>query len=574
MGKPIPSVDTYQNVLVMHNYYRDSLELLRLSDEIKRYPGIMEASLAMGTKTNKEILIKLGFPTDHIAKAESSDMIIALRAKDEGLLLSTIPKIESILRGTGTGGEQTQDMDHSSTNDRHDLESVLRSDKEINIALISVPGEHVKGLAFKLIDEGIHQKIFSDHVSMDDELEIKRYAMKNRVLILGPGAGTSIINGTGIGFSNAVTTGPVAIVAAAGTGLQEVSTLLDHCGIGVRHGLGVGGNDPKEKIGGLMMSEAFKMLEECEDIDVINIVSKPPAASVKQNIIDHATKHGKKKYVMTFIGSNTSMENTKVKKMSSSRRLTRQSHKIIIANTLTSSVFATAKHIANINKSEPSINPIYVKIEDLKRIVMTERKRLRNQQKYLRALYTGGTFAYETQVILNGLAIRPLYSNAPLTRAQLLQEATKSFKNSVIDLGEEEFTKGRAHPMIDPTIRKLRINEEASYDDVAVIVLDFVLGYGSNPDPVGSVIDEIRNAKLMASKAKRHLSVVAHVCGTRRDPQGYDRSLTRLKDAGVVVLPTNAFAAIAAAGIVAKRPLDFREAYLRFISEIHQGELT
>ena len=574
MGKPIPSVETYQNVLVMHNYYRDSLELLRLSDEIKRYPGIMEASLAMGTKTNKEILIKLGFPTDHIAKAESSDMIIALRAKDEGLLLSTIPKIESILRGTGTGGEQTQDMDHSSTNDRHDLESVLSSDKEINIALISVPGEHVKGLAFKLIDEGIHQKIFSDHVSMDDELEIKRYAMKNRVLILGPGAGTSIINGTGIGFSNAVTTGPVAIVAAAGTGLQEVSTLLDHCGIGVRHGLGVGGNDPKEKIGGLMMSEAFKMLEECEDIDVINIVSKPPAASVKQNIIDHATKHGKKKYVMTFIGSNTSMENTKVKKMSSSRRLTRQSHKIIIANTLTSSVFATAKHIANINKSEPSINPIYVKIEDLKRIVMTERKRLRNQQKYLRALYTGGTFAYETQVILNGLAIRPLYSNAPLTRAQLLQEATKSFKNSVIDLGEEEFTKGRAHPMIDPTIRKLRINEEASYDDVAVIVLDFVLGYGSNPDPVGSVIDEIRNAKLMASKAKRHLSVVAHVCGTRRDPQGYDRSLTRLKDAGVVVLPTNAFAAIAAAGIVAKRPLDFREAYLRFISEIHQGELT
>ena len=574
MGKPIPSVDTYQNVLVKHNYYRDSLELLRLSDEIKRYPGIMEASLAMGTKTNKEILIKLGFPTDHIAKAESSDMIIALRAKDEGLLLSTIPKIEAILRGTGHGGEQTQDMDHSSTNDRHDLESVLSSDKEINIALISVPGEHVKGLAFKLIDEGIHQQIFSDHVTMDDELEIKRYAMKNRVLILGPGAGTSIINGTGIGFSNAVTTGPVAIVAAAGTGLQEVSTLLDHCGIGVRHGLGVGGNDPKEKIGGLMMSEAFKMLEECEDIDVINIVSKPPAASVKQNIIDHATKHGKKKYVMTFIGSNAAMENTKVKKVSSARRLTGQSHKIIIANTLTSSVFATAKHIANINKSESSINPIYVKIEDLKRIVMTERKRLRNEQKYLRALYTGGTFAYETQVILNGLAIRPLYSNAPLTKAQLLQEATKSFKNSVIDLGEEEFTKGRAHPMIDPTIRKLRINEEASYDDVAVIVLDFVLGYGSNPDPVGSVIDEIRNAKLMASKAKRHLSVVTHVCGTRRDPQGYDRSLTRLKDAGVVVLPTNAFAAIAAAGIVAKRPLDFREAYLRFIGEIHQGELT
>ena len=292
MGRSIPSVDTHQNVLVKHNYYRDSLELLRLSDEIKRYPGIMEASLVMGTKTNKDILIKLGFPINQIAKAESSDMIIALRAKDDGLLLATVPKIEAILRGTG--GERTIELDHSSPNERYDLESVLGSVKDINIALISVPGEYVKDLAFKLIDEGIHQQIFSDHVPMDDELQIKRYAVKNHVLILGPGAGTSIINGNGIGFSNAVTAGPVAIVAAAGTGLQEVSTLLDHCGIGVRHGLGVGGNDPKANIGGLMMSEALKLLDECEGIDVINIVSKPPSASVQQKIIDHATKHGKK----------------------------------------------------------------------------------------------------------------------------------------------------------------------------------------------------------------------------------------------------------------------------------------
>ena len=173
----------------------------------------------MGTKTNKEILIKLGFPTHEITKAESSDMIIALRAKDAGSLSATIPKIEAILRGTGS--EQTLDMDHSSTNETHDLESVLSSFKDTNFALISVPGEHVRGLAFKLIDEGIHQQIFSDHVRMDDELEIKRYAVKNRVLILGPGAGTSIINGRGIGFSNALTTGPVAIVASSGYGITR-----------------------------------------------------------------------------------------------------------------------------------------------------------------------------------------------------------------------------------------------------------------------------------------------------------------------------------------------------------------
>jgi len=572
VGRSIPSVDTHQNVLVKHNYYRDSLELLRLSDEIKRYPGIMEASLVMGTKTNKDILIKLGFPINQIAKAESSDMIIALRAKDDGLLLATVPKIEAILRGTG--GERTIELDHSSPNERYDLESVLGSVKDINIALISVPGEYVKDLAFKLIDEGIHQQIFSDHVPMDDELQIKRYAVKNHVLILGPGAGTSIINGNGIGFSNAVTAGPVAIVAAAGTGLQEVSTLLDHCGIGVRHGLGVGGNDPKANIGGLMMSEALKLLDDCEGIDVINIVSKPPSASVQQKIINHATKHGKKKYVMTFIGGSEPSKNIEGEKTRRAKRLTNQSKKITISNTLTSSVLATAKHIANMNSSELSVDPIYVPIEDLKRLVMTERKKITNEQKYLRALYTGGTFAYETQVILNGLAIGPLYSNAPLIKAQLLQDPMKSFKNSIIDLGEEEFTKGRAHPMIDPTIRKLRIVEEASYDDVAVMVLDFVLGYGSNSDPVGSIIDEIKKAKLMAAKAKRHLSVIAHVCGTRRDPQGYDRSLTRLKNAGVPVLPTNAFAAIAAASIIAKGHIDFQKAYSRFIGEIPGGKLT
>jgi FdrA protein len=566
VGGSLPPVDTHQNVVVKHNYYRDSLELLRLSDEIKRYHGIMEASLVMGTRTNKEILIKLGFPIHEVAKAESSDMIVALMAQDADVLFATIPKVEAILRGTG--GEQTLRMDHSSDNERNDLDSVLSSAKDINIALISVPGEHVKGLAFKLIDKGIHQQIFSDHVSLDDELEIKKYAVKNHVLILGPGAGTSIINGRGIGFSNAVTTGPVAIVAAAGTGLQEVSTLLDHCGIGIRHGLGVGGNDPKEEIGGLMMSEALKMLDDCEDIDVINIVSKPPAASVLQKIVDYATRRGKKKYVMTFIGSSPPSENFRAKEVGSTRRKhTNQSNKIIVANTLTSSVFATANQISNLYKYESSMDPIYVKIEDLKRIVMTERKRTKSEQKYLRALYTGGTFAYETQVILDGLDIRPLYSNAPLTNTQLLQNAMKSSNHSVIDLGEEEFTKGRAHPMIDPTIRKLRIIEEASKDDVAVIVLDFVLVYGSNSDPVGSVIDAIRNAKLMAAKAKRHLSIVAHVCGTQRDPQGYEESLTRLKDAGVLVLPTNAFSAIAAAGIVSKRPIDFREAYSRFIGD-------
>jgi FdrA protein len=533
------------HVLVKSNYYRDSLNLLKISDIMKRHSsGIMEAVVIMGTKTNKAVLVKLGFPSSKINQATESDLIVAIKAEDKGSIDSALIKLEELLHSDGSSDTSTSFSENPT-----DLDSVLVSKSiNANLALISIPGEYVKDLSLKLSNEGIHQQIFSDHVPLDDELTIKEHAAKKGVLILGPGAGTSIINGKGIGFSNVLRTGPVGIIAAAGTGLQEVSSLLDQCDIGVKYGLGVGANDPKEKIGGLMMLEALKVLEELPDIEIMTIVSKPPSLRAKKLIIDYIVKHGKKRYVLAFLGGGD--DDSLPDSIKS---------KIVQVNTLASAVFAVASLTSN-ELYKQSLMRLHIRPEILQRSVAKEWKGFGEQQKYIRALYTGGTFAYETQVILNG-TLKDLYSNAPTGGTKKLSQSTKSKKHSILDLGEEEFTQGRPHPMIDPTIRRLRLVEESQDPEVGVIMMDFVLGYGSNPDPVGAVLKEIGQVKATARKSSRYLSIVTHVCGTKRDPQGYDESIRKLENAGALVFPTNALAAIASAYIITRGKLDLDRIY-------------
>lgn len=532
------------HVLVKSNYYRDSLNLLKISDIMKRSSsGIVEAVVIMGTKTNKAVLVKLGFPSTKINQATESDLIIAIEAVDKGSVDSALRKVEELLHSDGSS-----DTSNLVSENPTDLDSALVSMSKANLALISIPGEYVKDLSIKLSNEGIHQQIFSDHVPLDDELTIKEYAAKKGVLVLGPGAGTSIINGKGIGFSNVLRRGPVGIIAAAGTGLQEVSSLLDQCDIGVAYGLGVGANDPKEKIGGLMMLEALKVLEELPDIEIMTIVSKPPSPRAKKQIIDYIVKHGKKKYVLAFLGGghDDSLPNS-------------TKSKIVQVTTLASAVFAVAGLTSN-ELYKRSLVRLRIEPEILQRSVAKEWKGFGQQQKYIRALYTGGTFAYETQVILNGI-LKDLFSNAPTGRTKKLPQSSKSKKHSILDLGEEEFTQGRPHPMIDPTIRRLRLVEESQDPEVGVVMMDFVLGYGSNPDPVGAVLKEIGQVKATARKSGRYLSIVTHVCGTKRDPQGYDESVRKLENAGALVFPTNALAAIASAQIIARGKLNLDRIY-------------
>jgi succinyl-CoA synthetase alpha subunit len=481
-------------------------------------------------------------------------MLLAIRAKDRQSIDLAVSQLDDLL-------SSPERIQSGSDQDKADsIDAAIGKMPRTNLVLLSIPGEYVRDISLKLIDQGIHQKIFSDHVAIEDELEIKSKAAAKGVLILGPGAGTSIINGRGIGFSNAVKVGPVGVVAAAGTGLQEVTSLLDHCDIGVKHGLGVGGNDPKDKIGGIMMLQCMKILEKDEEIRVIAIVSKPPSQTVVQKIVDFASNEGTKRYVLAFIGG----EPIKHDGTNNSR--------IVQVSSLSSSVLAVADALGA-DQLKKVFNRCYVPPEGLLSVLQNEWAQLHVNQKYIRALYTGGTFTFESQVILSEMIKDgAIYSNAPIQQIKQLEDSFKSREHSIIDLGEEEFTKGRPHPMIDPTIRKFRMLDEAQDQQVAVMLLDFVLGFGANPDPVGAVLEELKKAKRIAKERGRYLSVVAHVCGTKGDLQGYDQSVSNLKSAGCIVMPTNALAAVASAVIVSRGNSDLAHIYNKYLELSHSWE--
>jgi succinyl-CoA synthetase alpha subunit len=574
--KALQKEEDISHVVIKPNFYRDSLQLMKISEKLRQSSGVSEASIVMATETNKGVLIRLGFSPSLIEQANESDMIIAVRAKDQRSIDLVAEQIGKLFESPEEDRLDSRDQEKTT-----DIDLALRKMPGTNLVLLSIPGEYVKNISYKLIEQGIHQQIFSDHVPVEDELKIKKQAVTKGVLILGPGSGTSIINGKGIGFSNTISVGPVGIVAAAGTGLQEVSCLLDQCGIGVKHGLGVGGNDPKDKIGGIMMLECMKILEKDDDIKVIAIISKPPSPSVEEKIMEYVIGNGTKKYVLAFIGGQLTAagkkqqqshtENFRSQASSSANNTSRQTTTadrhtgIVRVNSLASCVLAIANALGN-QQLQKAISQLYIQSEELVNLLQREWSELQSNQKFIRALYTGGTFTYEAQVILRDIIdIGQIHSNAPIEQIKKLQDSFKSEKHSVIDLGEEEFTKGRPHPMIDPTIRKLKILEEAKDPEVGAILLDFVLGYGSNPDPVGAVIDELQLAKEIARKQGHYLPVITHVCGTKNDIQGYERSISKLHSVGCIVMPTNALAVIASALIAQRGQIELGHIYSNYI---------
>jgi len=518
--------------VVEKNLMRDSLQLMKISEELKKLSGVIEAIAAMGTDTNKQIAEQLGLLLPEVEKASDSDLFIAVAAADEDSLKNALSKAKEMLSAPVSGGE----MEYL------DVESALSAMPDANLALVSVPGEYARDVAMKFLEKGIHVHLFSDHVPEEHEVELKKYAYERGLLVLGPGAGTSIINGKGIAFANAVRRGPIGIVAAAGTGLQEVSSLIHNMGLGVSHGLGVGGGDVKNYVGGLMTKLSLRYLEGDPATKIIAIVSKPPEQETLNSILEYAEKNTTKPLVLGFMGK-VSIELPEGLKRRTS-----------VARTLHATALEAARLVSP-SSYEDLKRKYTVPFEKLNEILKPHYEKLKDTQKYIRALYTGGTLLSESLMIFDLLGLE-IYSNAPLKGQKKLEDPFKSVGNTVVDLGEEEFTAGRAHPMIDPTIRRLRLIEEAKDPGTAVILMDFVLGYGSHPDPVGAHIESIRQAKRIAEEDGRHLIIIGYVLGVDEDPQGYSSQRKKLEDEGVLVFPTNAISALAAAAAALRGRLD------------------
>jgi FdrA protein len=507
--------------LIKKSEYHDSVTLMLVARELTKFPGVIDVGVIMATEANKALLKDSGLLTPEAQAANPNDLVIAVSANN-GAADAALLEAERLLK-------QKRSSDEGAEFRPRTLRGAVNMNPNVNVAVISVAGRYAADEAWDALRRGLHVLFFSDNVSLADEIALKTYARDHGLLLMGPGAGTAILNGVALGLANVVPSGPVGIVSAAGTGFQEVSTLLAKHGVGVTQGIGTGGRDLKEEVGGIMMLEGLKALQADPATKVIALVSKPPSPGVAEAILEQVAQSDKPT-VIGFMGANPA-----------EFRLVPNA---IPARTLQETALLAAKAAgANIDVVEV----IAREEEALQAQAKELRAALKPDQKYLRGLFSGGTLCYESQVIWRDTLTETVQSNAPLKHEHQLADSLHSVKHTCVDLGEEEFTVGRPHPMIDNDLRIRRLRQEANDPEVAVIMFDVVIGYGAHPDPASELGPAIRQAR---QQAKRELIIVASVTGTEHDPQRLSAQVAALRAAGAIVCDSNAAAAKLVALIV------------------------
>jgi succinyl-CoA synthetase alpha subunit len=467
----------------------------------------------MGTEKNKRLLTEIGFPAEELAAATPSDLILAVKAQNQQSLAGVLENLDGWLHAEPGRG---------STPAVRDLSEALTRQPLANLAVISVPGVYAASEAQKALERGLNVFLFSDNVPVERELSFKRYARERGLIVMGPDCGTAIIGGIGIGFANVVRRGPIGVIGASGTGIQEFTTLVHQAGSGISHAIGTGSRDLSDDVGGISMLSALDALEADSSTKTIAVLSKPPGPVALASLIPRIHRC-QKTVVVCFLGWKKDAS-----PINGAYRL---------ARTLDE---AAALAVQNVTGHLPTdFEPNDTRFEAL---VSRERRAMNPLQKYVRGLFAGGTFCYQAQQVFmdTGLAA---YSNAPIAGNHKLANSLKSKEHSLVDMGADEFTVGRPHPMMDSRLRRERLLAESKDPEVAALLLDFLLGFNSSADPVGELVPAIAEAKRGVKKRGGFLSVVVSVCGTGEDPQGLDRQVARLEEEGVVILPSSAQAA-------------------------------
>jgi len=505
--------------LVKTSEYHDSVKLMLVARELTKQPNVRDAAVVMGTEANKSLLEQSGLLTPEAQAATPNDLVIAVACLDDSAdeVLATAEQLLARRAEATSSGLAFRPKT---------LRSALKGQPESKVAVISVAGRFAADEARDALIQGLHVLLFSDNVSLEDEIALKQSAHQKGLLLMGPGAGTAILNGVALGFANHLPRGPVGVVSAAGTGLQEVTTLLARQGVGISQGIGTGGRDLREDVGGIMMLDGLEALVADPQTKVILLVSKPPAASVAARMIEQASRGGKPTVVCFLGGSVPSAPG------------------VLPARTLQEAALKAAAAL------QPGSLDVQATLDreasQLQGRALPIAEALASGRTRLRGLFSGGTLAYEAQVIWQGMLAEPVFSNAPLKAIHRMADSSRSQGHTIVDLGEEEFTVGRPHPMIDQDLRSRRIVQEAHDPDVAVLLLDLVLGYGAHPDPASELATALRQAR------EAGIAVVASVTGTQEDPQGLARQAQILRSAGVEVCDSNAAAARLAGMIVAR----------------------
>ena len=485
--------------------YYDSVILMQLQRSLTELPGVIDAGVIMGTDANKELLAQSDLLAAEVQAAGVDDMVIVIKADDETAAQAALEGVDDLLAARRSGGIEEDYRPKS-------LESAAQMMPDAQWVLVSVPGRYAAGVARGALDLDKHVFLYSDNVTLMDEIALKDTAAGKGLIVMGPDCGTAIVNGVGLGFANKVRRGSIGLVAGSGTGLQQVTSRIHQFGGGITQALGTGGRDLTEQVGAVTARQGLDLLSRDPQTQVIVLVSKPPSKSVADELVQTARQVGKP-VVVDFIGYSTALRK--------------------VDNVYFATSFDEAAELAvNLSSKGAAVEPDEQFNLDL----------FSSDQRYLRGLFSGGTLAYEALLILENY-LPAVYSNAPLEVEYRLADSLVSQEHTILDLGEDEFTVGRLHPMLDNDLRLRRLEMEARDPAVAVILLDVVLGFGAHPDPASELAPAIISARTGAEKSGRYLEVVALVSGTDEDPQDMHAQIEQLEAAGARVFTSNDAAA-------------------------------
>jgi succinyl-CoA synthetase alpha subunit len=503
---------------VFANLYKDSVALMQVGAALRKRPGIVEASCIMATPANLAQLQHAELSVD--ADAHPSDLLIVVRGEAQACD-DAIDAAQALLQGSPS---DTKEPGGGFSLPLTSIAAGIEQTPDADLALISVPGDYAAAEAMKALSLGLHVMLFSDNVDIGQELAIKRHAEERGLLVMGPDCGTAIINGIPLGFANVVRRGHVGLVAASGTGLQEVTCRIHNLGAGVSQAIGTGGRDLRDDIGGRTMLAALRALADDDETRVIVLISKPPSPTVASRILALAAASGKPT-VVHFLGAAPG---------------TVQAAGLHAAQSLADAADIAVALVQDLDRTRPVAIPSNESPADRDAAL----DGIAKTQRAVRGLFTGGTFCYEAQLafLSRGLACR---SNAPVHGALPLDGSSADLV--FIDMGDDEYTRGRPHPMIDPSLRNLAIREASDDPAIAMLLFDLVLGFGSHPSPADDLADALRHAQRTAALQGRKLISIGHVCGTDGDPQDRAAQIRTLASAGAIVADSNIEAASSAA---------------------------
>lgn len=507
-----------KKIVVRKNAYFDSVTLMSLGSKVKKLEGVSQAVVVMATEMNREILMNVGLGNEETENAGPNDLVLAVEAEGEEALLAAFGEIEEKLAGN-------QDKKKNRDSVYKTQEEALKDGVKANLAVISVPGRFAAREAKKALKNNMHVMLFSDNVTVDQERELKELARERGLLVMGPDCGTAVVNGAGLCFANEMRKGSISIVGASGTGLQEVLVQIDRLGGGIVQALGTGGRDLKESIGGIMMMEGIKALEAEDQVKVLVLVSKPPEPIVEEKIWN-LLKQVKKPVVVCFLEG---------------KKRDNLPENICMASTL----LEAAQRAVFLEKGVE----FQKETRDRREEIQKEKADLKPEQRAVRGFFCGGTLCAEALIVLRE-RLKEIKSNVSHHEGEILENARDLKGNVLLDLGEDEFTNGRPHPMIEPSLRTEWIVNAAQDSSVGVVLLDVEIGYGSHENPALIAAEGIRMANEAAKAAGRSLKVVAYVCGTDKDRQNLEEQRAILAGEGAILADSNVEAAQIAAELL------------------------